>query len=68
LIPFTLYGTGYNFSSKFFTGFVVIVFIWIWASCVICVFIPLRESRHDMWYIVGAMYRDIMREKLHVAE
>jgi hypothetical protein len=46
----------------------MIVFLWIWASCVICVFIPLWQSRYDMWYIVGAMYRDVMREKLHVAE
>ncbi|KAH6673691.1 solute symporter family transporter [Halenospora varia] len=68
LIPFTLYGTGYNFSKHFFTSFVVIVFLWIWASFVICVFLPLWESRRDMWYITKAMYRDIVGEKMHYAE
>ncbi|TVY29499.1 putative urea active transporter [Lachnellula hyalina] len=68
LIPFTLYWTGYEFSVKFFTGFVVIVFIWVWASFIICVFMPLWESRKDMWYIVCAMYRDMVREKFHHTE
>ncbi|RDW88318.1 urea transporter [Coleophoma cylindrospora] len=68
LIPFTLYGSKYNFSVKFFTGFVAVVFIWIWVSCVICVFMPLWESRKDMWYIVKAMYRDATRSKIHHTE
>ncbi|TVY37783.1 putative urea active transporter [Lachnellula subtilissima] len=68
LIPFTLYWTSYDFSVKFFTGFVVIVFIWVWASFIICVFMPLLESRKDMWYIVCAMYRDMVREKVHHTE
>jgi hypothetical protein len=68
LIPFTLYGTGYNFSAKFFIGFGVIVFLWIWLSCAICAFMPLWGSRKDMEYILGAKYREVMREKTHQAE
>ncbi|CZR62502.1 uncharacterized protein PAC_12399 [Phialocephala subalpina] len=68
LDPFTLLGTGYNFSVHFFTVFIVIVFLWLWASFVICVFMPLWESRRDMWYIAGAIYRDLIRSKVHYSE
>ncbi|KUJ16851.1 urea transporter [Mollisia scopiformis] len=68
VIPFSLYGIGYDFSEHFFTGFIVIAFLWIWASFVICVFMPVWESRKDMWYIAGAMYRDVTRSKVHYAE
>jgi hypothetical protein len=68
LIPFTLYGTGYVFSRHFFTGYVVVAFIWAWASFMICVILPLWESRDDLMYVVGAMWRDVMRTKVHHTE
>ncbi|KAF2497759.1 solute symporter family transporter [Lophium mytilinum] len=68
ILPFTLYGTGYVFSRGFFTGYVVIAFIWAWASFLICVILPLWESRVDMLYVFGAMWRDARREKLHHTE
>lgn len=44
LVPFTLFGTGYVFNQSFFTGWVVVSFIWVWTSMVICVIYPVVES------------------------
>lgn len=41
LVPFTLFGTGYIFNRAFFTGWVVVSFIWVWASVIICVIYPV---------------------------
>ncbi|KAJ6093438.1 hypothetical protein N7486_008727 [Penicillium sp. IBT 16267x] len=41
LVPFTLFGTGYIYSKPFFTGWVVVSFIWIWVSVAICVVYPI---------------------------
>ncbi|XHG09826.1 hypothetical protein AWENTII_012864 [Aspergillus wentii] len=41
LVPFTLFGTEYVYSRPFFTGWVVVSFIWIWVSVVICVVYPV---------------------------
>lgn len=47
LLPFTLYGTGYTFSLGFFKAYVVVAFLWIWASACICVILPVWEARQD---------------------
>lgn len=41
LVPFTLFGTRYIYSKSFFTGWVVVSFIWIWVSMTICVIYPV---------------------------
>ncbi|GCB21754.1 urea active transporter [Aspergillus awamori] len=53
LVPFTLFGTRYVYNREFFTGWVVVSFIWVWASVLICVIYPVVES-------AGAL-RDISR-------
>lgn len=45
LVPFTLFGTGYVYNKPFFTGWVVVSFIWVWTSMCICVIYPVVESR-----------------------
>jgi urea-proton symporter len=57
LLPFTLYGTGYTFSLGFFKGYVVVAFVWIWASAVICVILPIWEARSDWMGVVESMWR-----------
>lgn len=44
LVPFTLFGTRYIYSKSFFTGWVVVSFIWVWTSMTICVIYPIVES------------------------
>ncbi|KAF2096768.1 solute symporter family transporter [Rhizodiscina lignyota] len=68
ILPFTLYGTGYTFSVGFFYGYVIVAFIWVWASFIICALMPLWESRKEIWYILGAMVRDVTGQKMHFAE
>ena len=53
LVPFTLFGTEYVYSKSFFTGWVVVSFIWVWCSMIICVIYPVVES--------GGALRDILR-------
>ncbi|SMR49046.1 unnamed protein product [Zymoseptoria tritici ST99CH_1E4] len=43
--PMPLFGSGYMFSAKFFTGWVVVGIIWLFVSCTMVVFLPLLESR-----------------------
>ena len=47
LIPITLYATGYIFSLNFFTGYVVIVFLWAWLAALFITLAPIWESRHS---------------------
>jgi urea-proton symporter len=44
LVPFTLFGTAYVYNKAFFTGWVVVSFIWVWTSMCICVVYPVVES------------------------
>ncbi|KAH8898882.1 urea transporter [Thozetella sp. PMI_491] len=52
LVPFTLFGTEWEFSRAGFTGWCVVSFIWAWCSMLICVVWPLVESRKTMWAIM----------------
>lgn len=53
LIPLPMFFTGYIFSKGFFTAWVIISFIWVFASAAISCFLPLWEVR-DFW---GVLFR-----------
>ncbi|KAF3387273.1 Urea active transporter [Penicillium rolfsii] len=59
LVPFTLLGTSYVYSKPFFTGWVVVSFIWIWMSVMICVVYPVVESMGALRSIVGGLWGDM---------
>ena len=59
LVPFTLFGTGYVFSKPFFRGWVVVSFIWVWCSMVICVVYPVVESRGALKAIAWGVSHDL---------
>lgn len=44
LWPIPMYGTGYVFSRQFFTGWVVIVFLWAFFAAITITFYPVIES------------------------
>lgn len=52
LVPFTLFGTSYVYSKLFFTGWVVVPFIWIWMSVLICVVYPVVSEYHRPPYSI----------------
>ncbi|KAJ5584612.1 uncharacterized protein N7459_004412 [Penicillium hispanicum] len=58
LVPFTLFGTCYVYSESFFTGWVVVSFIWVWTSVVICVVYPVVESMGALQSILGGLWMD----------
>ncbi|KAJ9232341.1 hypothetical protein DTO280E4_2947 [Paecilomyces variotii] len=61
LVPFTLFGTRYIFNKSFFTGWVVVSFIWVWTSMVICVIYPVVESVGALRDITNGILTDIRR-------
>lgn len=59
LWPMPMYGTGYIFSKKFFTGWVVVGIMWLIGSlCCVGIF-PVFEGRHDLWFTVKSIYLDV---------
>ncbi|KAH2980309.1 hypothetical protein KXW58_002868 [Aspergillus fumigatus] len=59
LVPFTLFGTSYVYSKPFFTGWVVVSLIWIWASVIICVVYPVVESAGALGDISRGLWMDM---------
>lgn len=60
LVPFTLFGTAYVYSRAFFEGWVVVSFIWVWCSMIICVIYPVVESTGSLAMILKGLGRDVM--------
>ncbi|KAH8661977.1 urea transporter [Xylariales sp. PMI_506] len=58
LVPFTLFGTEWEFTLAGFTGWCVVSFIWVWVSMVICVMWPIFESRSTMVSIAKGLVKD----------
>mgnify|MGYP000854704828 CR=1 FL=1 len=53
LVPFTLFGMAYVFNKAFFTGWVVVSFIWVWTSVMICVVYPVVCFEiYSLWLVI----------------
>lgn len=59
LIPIPMFLAHYIYSEKFFTGWVVISFIWVFASLAICGILPIWETR-AFWKV---LLRDMFSSK-----
>ncbi|KAF2086670.1 Na+/solute symporter [Saccharata proteae CBS 121410] len=59
LVPFTLFGTRYIYNKAFFTGWITVSFIWVWASMCICVIYPVVESRNALFVVTSGMVTDL---------
>lgn len=64
LVPFTFFGTEWEFTRAGFTGWCVVSFIWVWFSAIVCILWPLWESRGTMWAIVKGISSDIGGKKV----
>jgi hypothetical protein len=60
LWPMPLFGTGYVFSSRFFTGWVVVGILWLFISCGMVVVLPIYESRSTISRTTRAICKDLM--------
>jgi len=58
-----LYGTGYIFSKKFFTGWVTVGIIWIFCSFIGVGLFPLYEGRKTLARTCKFIYWDITGKK-----
>ncbi len=54
-----LYGTGYIFSKKFFTGWVTVGIIWIFCSFIGVGLFPVFESRKTLGRTVKNIFLDV---------
>lgn len=63
LWPFPLYGTGYIFSKKFFTGWVSVGIIWLFFSMFCVGVYPLWEGRHDIVHTIKSIGLDIQGKR-----
>jgi len=59
LWPMPMYGSGYIFSKKFFTGWVVVGIIWLFGSLMCVGIFPVFEGRHALASTVKSIYLDI---------
>lgn len=54
--PLTMYGTAYQFSRKFFTGWVIVSLLWAFFSFFSVTVYPIIEGRHLLFSWVGALF------------
>ena len=59
LWPMPLYGTGYVFSRKFFTGWVSVGILWLFCSAFCVGLFPLWEGRKSMANTFKGIFRDL---------
>lgn len=59
LWPMPMYGSGYIFSKKFFTGWVVVGILWIWCSLFCVGIFPVWEGRMDLYGTCRSIYLDV---------
>ncbi|KAL2166116.1 hypothetical protein VTG60DRAFT_3277 [Thermothelomyces hinnuleus] len=59
LWPMPMYGSGYIFSKRFFTGWVTVGIIWIFCSFIGVGLFPVFESRKTLARTVRSIYLDI---------
>lgn len=59
LWPFPLFGTGYVFSKKFFTGWVSVGIAWLFFSAFCVGLFPIWEGRHTIMHTSRCIWRDL---------
>lgn len=59
LWPMPMYGTGYIFSKSFFTGWIVVLIIWIFFTAISVIIFPLWQGRHEIYTTFRGIYWDI---------
>lgn len=58
LWPMPMYGAKYIFSKKFFTGWIVVLIIWMFFTAFMVIIYPLYESREGIGHALRGIYWD----------
>ncbi|CAI8501741.1 unnamed protein product [Hanseniaspora opuntiae] len=67
--PMPMYGIkGYIWSKQFFTGWVIVIIIWMFISSFIVVFGPLYEGRRSIWFVLKGLYWDMTGQSERLAQ
>jgi len=61
IFPLPLYGTNYVFSRRFFTGWIVVAFLWAWFASIVIICLPLYQGRKAMVLLLKHLYDYIWR-------
>ena len=59
IIPIPMFLSHYVYSKAFFTAWVVIGFIWVFASTAISVVLPIWETRSFFWQLFQSLVSDV---------
>lgn len=59
LWPMPMYGSGYIFSKLFFTGWIVVLFIWSFMTAFVVIIGPLWEGRQGCYTTFRGIYWDL---------
>lgn len=68
LWPIPMYGSGYIFSRKFFTGWIVVLFIWSFITAFIVIIGPLWEGREGCYTTFRGIYWDLTGQSYKLRE
>ncbi|KAF8001483.1 hypothetical protein HF325_003984 [Metschnikowia pulcherrima] len=68
LWPIPMYGSGYIFSKKFFTGWVTVLFIWSFITAYIVIIGPLWEGREGCYTTFRGIYWDLTGQSYKLRE
>jgi hypothetical protein len=63
LLPMPMFFSGYIFSKGFFTGWVVVSFIWVFASSAISCLLPIWETRGSFGTFARKITADFRKKK-----
>lgn len=55
LVPMPMFGQSYIFSKAFFTFWIAVAMIWVLVAGMICILLPVWESRHEIVMIVRGL-------------
>lgn len=59
LWPMPMYGTGYIFSERFFTGWVIVLIIWLFFTAISVILFPLWQGRKAIYTTLRGIYWDL---------
>lgn len=68
LWPMPMYGTKYVFSKKFFTGWVVVMIIWLFFTAFMVVLYPIWEGRDVIGQTMRGVYWDVTGQSYKLRE
>ncbi|ONH65133.1 Urea active transporter [Cyberlindnera fabianii] len=66
--PMPMFGTGYIFSKRFFTGWITVWIGWLFLTAFLVCLFPLWEGRHGIYTTVRGIYWDLSGQSYKLRE